>query len=528
MGYSVTYGSRTIYEPGSESYMIHDAKLGMRVDGVGTFNFTMVPDHPTRQYLKLRDLDDAVFVYFDGQLLFDGFIIRAAENFNRELEVSCVSQLQLLKDAHMRIEDHPRDNGVRRLYRGNELFRTCINAYNAIVGRQFPDEHGVGQRVFLEGHNLDNNDVGYYDEALNKYVVDGNASTPTPILDVITKSIVEPYGCLLRTWRASDGKRAIGLYLDPWQTSTQVIRFGENLTEYAKVMSTEEMYTGCLPIGGTWREYNVTYAKWLEATRTVAANTSYFWVRSLSGTIQATKGDLITLGGGTYQLSKDVDIPAYGETQVYIEGKHQDRVVADTRGYWFERGTEYTNTALTLKLLPDGFYNANAEPREDTDTDALYSKFGEVVYFRRTNQQSWDGVVGYGLKTFTFTDSDVLTAKGLFRRAVSVLGQKTAPTVTLQVDGVDMALYMDGYTHLVPGQRVRVVSEPHGVDMTMQVTQATLSLDDPGATTYVIGPSPATATQRIAQTAMEVEDVRDVVTYDINDVITGSEIMRLQ
>lgn len=530
-GYTVKYGNYLLYEAGSDQYMIHDAQLGMRTDGVGTFTFTMVPNHPLRNHIRLRDLDESVMVYFDDQLLFDGFIVSFSETFNLELAVSCASQLQLLKDLHMRVEDHPRENDKRRVYKSSTLFSQCINAYNEIVGAQFE-----GARKFAIGHNLnasDASEVGYVDPSSNNVVVDGAASTPTPILDVITRNIVDPYGCMLRTRRrANDNVRIIDIYNAAPSTSGQAIRFGENLTKYAKVMSTENMYNACLPIGGSRREYNVTYAEWMTTTRVCAANTNYFWVRSIAGkTINAKKGDLLKMGDGEYQFAKDVDIPESGETQIFIEGKHQDEVHALYDGYWFERGTNYTTSALTLKKMADGFYDAQGNQLQDEDPNARFRKVGEVVYFRQGisgGEPVGDGVVGYGARSFTFSDSDVLTAQGLFRRAVSIMLQKIYPTVTLEVSGVDMALYMEGYTHLVAGQKVRVLSEPHNVDLTMQVTQATLSLDNPAATTYVIGPAPTTATKRIAQNAQDTTDVRDILTYAINDVITGAEILRLQ
>lgn len=529
-GYTVKYGNYLLYEAGSDQYMIHDAQLGMRTDGVGTFTFTMVPNHPLRNHIRLRDLDESVMVYFDDQLLFDGFIVSFAETFNLELAVSCASQLQLLKDLHMRVEDHPRENSTRRVYKSSSLFEKCINDYNKVVEAQFG-----GRRKFAIGHNLDASDaseVGYVDPSSGNVVVDGAASTPTPILDVITRNIVDPYGCMLRTRRRNDGYRIIDIYNAAPSTSGQVIRFGENLTKYTKVMSTENMYNACLPIGGSRREYDVTYAEWMQVTRTCPANTNYFWVYSIAGgTINAKKGDIVHLGDGDYQFAKDVDIPTYGETQIFIEGKHQDRVDVNAKGYWFERGTNYTTSALTLKKMATGFYDAQGHKLEDEDPNARFRVVDEVVYYRQGisgGEPVGDGVVGYGARSFTFTDSDVLTVEGLYRRAVSILMQKVYPTVTLEVSGVDMALYMDGYTHLVAGQKVRVLSEPHNVDLIMQVTQATLSLDNPSATTYVIGPAPTTATKRIAQNAQDTTDVRDVLTYAINDVITGAEILRLQ
>ena len=500
-GYIVRYGDSLLYQGGDDERPIHDANLGMKTESVSTFTFTMPPTHPMRNSLQLHDFANPVKVWFDTELLFTGFITRMVETMYTELVVTCVSDLQLLANVHARIEDHPHGNGNRRVYTAPELFRKLINYYNSLV---------LAPRKFIIGHNIGASDVGYYDSQAGKTVVDAAASTPTGILDILNSSILDPYDCMLRVWY-SGSTRYIGLYAAAPTTSGQTIKFGENMTEFAMDVNTDNIYNGCMPVGGSRRNYKMGSAKRIALTLDWAPYSSVFRARSLTGsTISVEKGDIVIIGDGEYQLATDFDITADSVgTLNHIEGNHEEANMSGTVGYLLPRGADYTNATLTLARMDDGTY----------ETD--FRKVGELVYHVAS-------VNRYGLRTYTFSDSDITLTADLLSKAIAELRHKLAPTMTLSVSGVDMALYMSGYKHLIAGQKVRVLSVPHNVDTIMQVTQASLSLDNPGATRYTIGPVPETATKRTRDVGRDTTDVRDMLTYDINNVITGSQIMGLR
>lgn len=498
-GYTVKYGDSLLYQGGDDERPIHDANLGMMTESVSTFTFTMPPTHPMRNSLQLHDFSNPVKVWFDTELLFTGFITRMVETMNTELVVTCVSDLQLLANVHARIEDHPQGNGNRRVYTAPQLFKKLIDYYNSVV---------PSGREFTIGHTIGASDVGYYDSQAGKTVVDAAASTPTGILDILNSSILDPYDCMLRVWY-SGSTRYIGLYTAAPTTSGQTIRFGENMTEFAMDVNTDNLYNGCMPVGGSRRNYKTSGRKFLQTTRVARSGGYIMHVKSNTGsTIRVDKGDVLVIGDGEYQFASDTDIKTT-ETKIRIEGTHDDTIPIGTVGWWLKRGTDYTNATLTLDRMDDGMY----------ETD--YLKVGELVYHKKNVER-------YGLRTFTFSDSDITLTADLLSKAISEIRQKLAPTMTLSVNGVDMALYMKGYKHLIAGQKVRVVSVPHNVDTTMQVTQASLSLDNPSATRYTIGPVPKTATKRTRDVGRDTTDVRDMLTYDINNVITGSQIMGLR
>lgn len=499
-GYLVKYGDEVIFGSGLVDKPIHDANLGMMTETVSTFTFTMPSVHPLRNGMELHDFANPVRVWFDDELLFTGFITRMVETMNTELVVTCVSDLQMLANVHARIEDHPQGNGKRRVYTAPQLFEMLIDYYNVLV---------PSAREFTIGHNIGESDAGYYDSQAGKTVVDAAASTPTGILDILSSSILDPYDCMLRVWY-SGSTRYIGLYTSAPTTNSQRIEFGYNMTEFAMDVNTDNLYNGCMPVGGSRRNYKTIGSKGVVTTRQHSgSDKNTLYIRSTIGrAFSAKKGDILVLGDGEYQFAGDYTINTT-QTAVTVEGTILEELAKGVMGYWLERGTDYINATLTLDRMDDGTYESD------------FYKKGELVY-------NFASVKRYGLRTYTFSDSDISLTKDLLSKAIAELRQKLAPTMTLSVSGVDMALYMEGYTHLVAGQKVRVVSVPHNVDTTMQVTQASLSLDNPSATRYTIGPVPKTATKRTRDVGRDTTDVRDMLTYDINNVITGSQIMGLR
>lgn len=498
MGYLIKYGDDVLFQPGDDDAPIHDARLGMRTDAVSTLDFTVPPGHPLRGQLSIRDFANPVRVWFDTQLLFCGFVSRITETLYKELEVACVSDLQLLADVHIRLPDHPNVNPKRMAYHANEVFSIALQLYNGLVG----DQH-----KFVVGANIAADAVGYYDAVLDDTVVKVGSMSPTSALDVIASSILQPYGCMLKVWY-SNGIRYIGLFTEPNVTNTQIVQFGENMTSYDFSTSDEELYTGCYPVGGTKRDYVTTGGTPMVVVNAVAATSRTMTLRTVSGSVTMGLNDVFVVGDGMELESAGVYTIDTSGTQVTVNAS-QGAIPAGTPAVYLGRSPQYTSSStLTLNRLDDGDY------------DSHYYKDGGVVY---------DTVAAamYGLRTFTFTDTSLTYAPALLKEAEEMIREQIYFKRTLDVDAVDMALYMSGYTHLLAGQKVRVVSVPHQIDDLMQVTSADLDLDNPGATKYVLGAVPGSVTRKMAGMAQETSDVKDQLTYELSNVVPQSYIWGL-
>ena len=131
---------------------------------------------------------------------------------------------------------------------------------------------------------------------------------------------------------------------------------------------------------------------------------------------------------------------------------------------------------LTVAGLPDG-----------GTSDPGISKLGDVVY-------SPEAASEWGYRECAWSNQDCETADGLLESAVSRLRAIMAPTVTVTVKAVDLALVSDRYDHLRVGQAVRVRSRPHGLDEWLMVSSADIDLQDPSQTEYALGDERSTLT----------------------------------
>ena len=98
------------------------------------------------------------------------------------------------------------------------------------------------------------------------------------------------------------------------------------------------------------------------------------------------------------------------------------------------------------------------------------------------------------------------------------LTEAANPLKTMTVKAVDLGFTGVDGGHIRLGDRVRVVSPPHGIDAVYQCTQVSLDLLDPANSTYTIGTPPATATGEQAKSDKEIEDLQKRV-----EALEGSE-----
>lgn len=507
-GYLVKYGSNDVYVPGSDSYAIHGAKLTMKTDAVSQFQFTMPPTHPLRNTIALRHQSNLVRVWFDDVLLFTGYVTRASETITGELVVTCSSELAMLNDVHVRLTDLSDVYSDEQHPTGNVLFQWLIEAYNAKV---------AAARRFTIGHNISASAIGALYYGLKR--VEANTTTPATVLELISRCILDPYGCVLKVWYEGS-TRYVGLYTAAPDTNNQTITFGENMKSLDFDTSDDDLYTGCYPIGGTGTDYSgSTNVATFHLTRALAENawnmridagSQYEWVGGDEDR-KITHGDVFVIAGISFKALGGM---VNGEVDVTPVNKEADHVGSPTtiasgtavyyKGHSPSDGKKFTTT---LKDVANGTY----------ETD--YQKTGAIVYDKAA-------VTRYGLKTFTFTE-DLYYAPNLLNRAIELLKQHASPTYTLTVDAVDMALYNTSKTHLLAGQKVRVISVPHNIDVTMQVTQADLDMDNPGNTTYTLGAYKGSVTRMVRGNERDIDGVREALQSFKLDVVQSSDIWGL-
>ena len=511
--YLIKYGNEVLFQAGNDNRPLHSARLSSKM-GVDQLTFTMPPSHPLRHSMRLRDLENSVTVDYGSQHLFCGFITRMTEQIDGQLAVTCVSDAQLLADVHVRVSDR---------LSAQMLFATVIGRYNQLmVAIGYDGRDGNPDRTFINRtDSIDYDSIGYIDPTLPvtdppTYVLGTVGTSPTTALDVLINGIVQPYGCLLRTWRNGSGKRVIGIemadYVDElddshFGDSGQSVIFGENMTTYESDSSDEGFYSGCYPLGATDREENGGHAggRWLNIVSPVTLGATVLGLAPTDGVgITVHANDVIVAMNVAYTVTADTYISPTGAL-VPISPATPHAYPAGGMAWYAGSELLYVDSTVTLDRLPNGVYN----------TDFMVN--GGVVYHMPM-------VRLYGLKTFTFTDSEISDPHALLNRAMTEIVAQYQFKHSVSVDAVDMAFYRDGYNHLLIGQMVTV--EPRGLGQTiaMRVMEANLDLDNPSATRYTLGKTPDGMLDRIRSARAETEALRDNFIYETNNVIPQSFI----
>lgn len=255
-----------------------------------------------------------------------------------------------------------------------------------------------------------------------------------------------------------------------------------------------------------------------------------------SSSTAVSRSKLIT---GTYYLwSTTMKNSRYRITDSKSNVGESDEVLGWVDAKWVTDETTYVDTIYeyvggqyiwtrTVENYSDGASTTSYDVEYQTDfnividdyTDgelAAYPGFykdGDVIY----NEESLEE---YGYKEYSFSDSDITDIDTLIEKAVADLKKVKDPEITVDVNAVDLALYMDGYEHLKVGQGVRVRSEPHDIDEYLVVSSISLDLQDPSQSEYVLGKEYDTLTGETSNFIQTLNSSISVAYDSINTVET--------
>lgn len=487
MAYVVRYGSQLLHQRGHETRCVSGASLSSDAYGISTFEFTIPRTHPLAQTIKIRDYSNLVSLKFDDTELFTGFVTSKREDIYGSWRVTCKDLLQWLADFDLRLSDLDLSYSDKpQRIRAGELFSEVIQIYNNAVPaeRRFATSYSDGTWV---------------------YGVD--TSSPSKAFDVIAKHIVEPFGYMVKHFE-SGSSHAIQLVTSYSETNTQTIRFGENMTDYEWDESDDDMFTAVYPTGGTVPEYDesrmtgmldvVSAAPAGSTTITVSGvvvQNDTLTYTSSDGAVMNLKVSRVTASGSNSVITvprTSLAIPA-GDSIINLGPYPKTKAKtgsADTKRVW------------TLHDMADGTYS------------------GMVVKGNLVCNPT--AINSYGLITKPMSVSDATSAWDILNAAITELAGAGRKSESLSAGAVDVALYNPSYTHLTAGERVMVVSAPHGVSRYMTVTAIDLDIDDPSSTTYVLGSPTWSVTGKIGKTNREISALRsELASMSVNMVTTS-------
>ena len=502
MAYLVKYGNAILFEPGSDTREMHGAKLSQSADGVAKFDFTLPPTHPAIGTISIRDLDHLVEVSFDGTVLFTGYIISMTTSLYLEVTVRCESVLGLLDGVMVRF--HPSAKVA------NYALAQLIGMWANLT--TWMNEISLKKIEFAVDPESQANQVGYVDPTPNtdRLIVDAETTTPKSILSILVDSIVQPYGAFIRMRRADDGTFLVGIFPNAQDLSSQVVCIGENLLDYEYTETDEGMYNACLPVGGAV-DPKTGYGSvqtGIELAEAAAVGDRSIKIRSTSGTKEVHFGNVLMIGyryGHTVEGGYDGDSLGTTAKSVTVTPPIEAALSAGTVVYILDKTLYQPDGTCTLLL---------------SGLDATYGSWRidyDIIYNKASVQ-------AHGMRCMTFQDNDIRSPTQLRNKAAAMLAPMLDYKRSLTVSALDMAFYMDGYTHLQAGQKLRVISEPHGLDTTMYVRTADIDLDNPANTKYTLGTVERSLSRQVRRVEQGVQTGADNFIKELNNRIPNSTI----
>lgn len=517
--YRILYNDSTIFDPyGNENEVVTDASMSVEINAAAYMDFTMYRLHPL--YNTIAERDGVVTLYWDSNILFQGVIESIDIDIQGNKAISCVSALDYLNDTVVR--PYSTIAGEQKLTAPSSVdgyFKWLIDQHNEHVldsGKRF--DVGVNQGANLQQNNF------IYRSSTN------NPTTASEISDQLLDSL----GGYL-TMRYVDDRYVLDLYADLHTMNTQIVDFGVNITDFSKTIDTKDQYTALILKGGSpefqggdfesgdWSHWVTHPNEPLVRDKTHGGdvssyfvsgageyvNDSFFYFRSgrrykATVYVKNERGLNVTIHGGyqyeqsgtwtTVNVGTSLTVENKGDQWTEFSFDFQPNLSEYTKirpRWYFDNVTNDGNRRVYLDDFSFSQVSGDTDVAEDpisvsmvpdggTQYDSNILKTGDVIY-------DPSSVSRYGYKEKVHEDSTITDADDLLQAGIKELNKLKDPQIGLNIKAVDLALFMEGYTHLNVGDAVRVRSAIHDTDEFLMVNSITLDLQDPGQSEYVIG-----------------------------------------
>ena len=217
----------TLLDTSLDSYKIVNPKTSQEVNKVGSFTFTVYPDHPHFDFMQ--KMKSIITIYEEGisEPLFRGRIYDEKAGFYNEKQVFCEGELAFFNDSLQRPWEF---TGTPEA-----LFRQFIATHNSQVDddRQFT----VGKVTVTDP---------------NDYIIRSDSECKNT-WKCIEDKLIKTLGGYLWT-RHEDGINYIDYLEDFTVISSQPIQFGKNLLDLSKQTKADGFYTAIVPYGAKLKD----------------------------------------------------------------------------------------------------------------------------------------------------------------------------------------------------------------------------------------------------------------------------------
>jgi len=255
-----------------KSLVLIDPVLTLEDNLAGSLTFTIPTGNPG--YTSVKKMTSEIVVKKDDEELWSGRVMDEDEDFLRRRRIVCEGELAYLNDSTQPPTEY-HDITVRG------FLERLIAVHNSKVGQDKQFTVGI---VTVNDSN----------DSLYRYT--NYEST----LECVNEKLVERLGGHLRI-RKENGVRYIDYLADYPNTSTQVIRFGENLLDFARSYDMSDFATVIVPLGAALDE------------SPIEALTAYVNVSSVNnGSIYVTSSTAVEAYGWIEKVVHfdDVEVPS--------------------------------------------------------------------------------------------------------------------------------------------------------------------------------------------------------------------------
>ena len=223
--YKILADDTVIYDSTLEDYKIGKGLITLETNKSGSFTFSVYPDH--FYYDRFIKLKTVITVYKSNKIVFRGRILNDVTDYFNNKVLTCEGELGFLQDSIIRPFDF---TGTP-----NNLFKKLIQEHNNQVDdfKKFK----IGTVTVTDQNN---------------YISRSNSEYESAMSNLNSRLIEDSLGGYFYITHGEDGTDiipTINYLADFTNVSTQIIKFGENLTDYTKTTTAEEIATAIIPLG---------------------------------------------------------------------------------------------------------------------------------------------------------------------------------------------------------------------------------------------------------------------------------------
>lgn len=219
--YRIYADETLIYDSTLDDYIITKGQITKEVNKSGSFVFTIYQDHP--YYDELQKLKTIITVYKNEKIVFRGRILNDSIGFFKAKTFTCEGELSFLLDS------------IQRPYTftgsPEKLFIQFISNHNSSIDEV--KNFGIGEITVKDDNDYINRSNSSYDNTLTN----------------IKDHLVKTHEGYLHITRGDNQKPILNWFADFPYMSQQNINFGENLLDFVKTNSAENIATAIIPLG---------------------------------------------------------------------------------------------------------------------------------------------------------------------------------------------------------------------------------------------------------------------------------------